>query len=66
MNYEVLMLKRACEALALKNLLLSARVDELEQSLDHVRLMVNQTCEAVAKGGEADADTLCPHCDAHP
>ena len=63
MNYEVLMLKRACEALALKNLILSARVDELEQSLDHVRLMVNQTCAAVAKGGEADEDSVRPDCN---
>ena len=65
MEYELLMLRKACEEMALKNVILSSRLDDLEARFEHVRMMAYNASAAVAGGGEADEDPICPHCYPH-
>ena len=48
-DYEVLLLKKACEEMALKNIILSSRLDDLESRFEHVRQMAFGACFEVAK-----------------
>lgn len=64
MDYEVLMLRKACEEIALKNVMLSMRLDDLEARFEHVRAMAFNACAAIAKGGEADEGSLGAGCRA--
>ena len=66
MEYEVLMLRKACEEFALKNVILSARLDDLEARFEHVRMMAFNACAAVSGGEETNEDPVCPHCNTNP
>ena len=49
MNYDVIRLMRACQDLALQNVLLEQRVQDLEMKIESAREMAFNACHAVVK-----------------
>ena len=61
LEYEVTILRRACEELALKNVILSSRLDDLEARFEPLRAMVFNACHEVAKfTGNPESDPVDP------
>lgn len=58
MDYEVLQLKKACEEMALKNIILSSRLDDLEARFEHVRMLAFNACETAVKTARVVGDDL--------
>lgn len=59
MEYETLMLRKACEELALKCVILGSRLDDVEARLEHVRRMAfNAAFEAAKATGNPEADPV--------
>lgn len=60
-EYEVTVLRRACEELALKCVILSSRLDDLESRFEHTRQMAFNACFEVAKlKGNPEGDPVNP------
>lgn len=59
MDYEVVMLRKACEELALKCVILSSRLDDMDVRLEHVRRMAfNAAFEAAKATGNPEAEPV--------
>ena len=59
MDYETLMLRKACEELALKCVILGSRLDDVEARLEHVRSMAFNAAFEVAKStGNPEAEPV--------
>lgn len=62
MNYDVVLLRRACQDLALENIILKSRLDDVESRLSHVCSIAFEAAERVnehlQKGGEADENPI--------
>lgn len=58
-DYETLMLRKACEELALKCVILGSRLDDVEASMEHVRRMAFNAAFEVAKAqGNPEAEPV--------
>lgn len=58
LDYQVLLLKKACEELALKVVILSARLDDMSVEVEHAKKLAGDAAWAVAKVGEASEDSV--------
>ena len=61
----VLVLRRALSEMALRQLIMADRLEELAQSQAHLIARVNRIDEATSVGGEMFEDPICPDCNAH-
>lgn len=61
----VMVLRRALSEMALRQIILTERIEELAQAHAHLVARVNHLEEGVNVGGELREDSVCPHCDAH-
>lgn len=61
----VMVLRRALSEMALRQLIMADRLEELAQAHAHLTARVNRVDEAVSKGGELCEDTISTDCNAH-
>lgn len=61
LEYEVSILRKACEEMALKNIILSSRIDDLEARFEHVRAMAfNAALEVSKLVDNPDSESVSP------
>lgn len=65
-SMNVMCLRRALSEMALRQIILTDRLEELEQAHAHLVTRFNRIEEAVSVGGELHENPIRPHCDAHP
>ena len=62
----VMVLRRALSEMALRQIILTDRLEELEQAHAHLVTRFNRIEEAVSVGGELRENSVRPHCNANP
>ncbi len=63
-SMDVMVLRRALAEMALRQIILTDRLEELAQAHAHLTARVNRIDEATSVGGELHENSVRPHCNA--
>ena len=63
-SMNVMVLRRALSEMALRQIILNERIEELAQAHAHLTTRFNRVEEAVSVGGELRENSVRSHCDA--